>query len=315
MLLTLPQLALYNRCGHSRSQHITAEQRAQLIELYIGYFNRAPEKAGLDYWAGQLLDLINSGKTEDEAFQTIADQFYDAGVQFGLYGASDTTQEFITRIYKNALGRDTVDADGMNYWTQKLESGEVSRGQFVRVLLKEAREYVANNPDSEYAWVTTYLENRKAVGEWFAQNSAGLTGQDAITQGTAVIANSVTPETAQNGQTAEQAVAAAEQAQTAAQGQTFMLTQGAETVEGTDGDDTIEGVVSSLASARTLDAGDVIDGGAGDDTLKVDLQSNFAGFTGEGFLKNVEVVELTNSGTIAREFSAKRRPEKGHPLI
>lgn len=93
------------------------------------------------------------------------------------------------------------------------------------------------------------------------------------------------------------------------------LTQGAETVEGTDGDDTIEGVVSSLASARTLDAGDVIDGGAGDDTLKVDLQSNFAGFTGEGFLKNVEVVELTNSGTIAREFSAKRRPEKGHPLI
>ena len=216
---------------------------------------------------------------------------------------------------KNALGRDTVDADGMNYWTQKLESGEVSRGQFVRVLLKEAREYVANNPDSEYAWVTTYLENRKAVGEWFAQNSAGLTGQDAITQGTAVIANSVTPETAQNGQTAEQAVAAAEQAQTAAQGQTFMLTQGAETVEGTDGDDTIEGVVSSLASARTLDAGDVIDGGAGDDTLKVDLQSNFAGFTGEGFLKNVEVVELTNSGTIAREFSAKRRPEKGHPLI
>ena len=33
---------------------ITAEQRLKLIELHVGYFNRAPEKAGLDYWTGQL---------------------------------------------------------------------------------------------------------------------------------------------------------------------------------------------------------------------------------------------------------------------
>ncbi|TCS93353.1 hypothetical protein EDC36_1292, partial [Tepidimonas ignava] len=33
---------------------ITPTQRLKLIELYIGYFNRAPEQAGLDYWAGEL---------------------------------------------------------------------------------------------------------------------------------------------------------------------------------------------------------------------------------------------------------------------
>lgn len=275
---------------------ITAEQRAQLIELYIGYFNRAPEKAGLDYWAGQLLDLINSGKTEDEAFQTIADQFYDAGVQFGLYGASDTTQEFITRIYKNALGRDTVDADGMNYWTQKLESGEVSRGQFVRVLLKEAREYVAKNPNSEYAWVTTYLENRKAVGEWFAQNSTGLTGQAAINQGTAIIANSVTKETAQAGQTAAQAVSAAQASQTAQQGQTFTLTTGIDNLVGTGGNDTFKATASGTAAANNWNTGDVIDGGAGDDAVNLTLQE-VNGAAANVELKNIETLNIRNLGT------------------
>ena len=56
--------------------------------------------------------------------------------------------------------------------------------------------------------------------------------------------------------------------------------------------------------ARTLNAGDQIDGGEGNDTLNVDMQGAFSGFSGDGFLKNVENVTLTNSGTIARTFSA-----------
>lgn len=71
-------------------------------------------------------------------------------------------------------------------------------------------------------------------------------------------------------------------------------------------DDVITGVVSSLSSAATLNATDKIDGLAGKDTLKVDLQANFAGFTKDtGFLKNVEVVELSNASSIQRSFAAK----------
>ena len=78
-----------------------------------------------------------------------------------------------------------------------------------------------------------------------------------------------------------------------------------DTIEGTTGDDTIEAVASSLSSGRTLDAGDQIDGGEGADTLNVDVQGNFTGFSGDGFLKNVETVNLTNEGTIERSFAAK----------
>ncbi len=87
-----------------------------------------------------------------------------------------------------------------------------------------------------------------------------------------------------------------------------MLTTGVDIIpaEGQDnsGDDTIEGVVSALTAENTLNALDQIDGGEGVDTLQVALNTNFTGFTGTGKLANVENIELTNSGTIGRNFDA-----------
>jgi methionine-rich copper-binding protein CopC len=204
---------------------ITQAQRTKLIELYVGYFNRAPEQAGLNFWANDLLTRLGQGKTEAQAFKEIADEFYKAGEQFGIFSAADPVEVFITKIYQNVLGRNTVDQAGMDYWKGKLNSGEVSRGQFVNQLIKEAKDYVAAAPANDpFKWVGTYLDNRVAVADWFANNSAGLTGQAAIQQGTAVIANSVTPTNAQNGQTVQQAVAAAQQASQSSAGQTFTLT-------------------------------------------------------------------------------------------
>lgn len=284
---------------------ITAQQREALIELYIGYFNRAPEAAGLNYWAGELLAALDAGQTEQQALAGIANRFYDAGVQYGVYSNAMTVEQFITTVYQNVLGRNEVDSDGMTYWTQKLTSGEVSRGQFVREIIQEAKDYVAAVPDSDpYKWVGTYLDNRKAVGEWFANNSTGLTGQAAIDQGTAIIANSVTAATAQAGQTTAQAVAAAQASQAAQQGQIFMLTAGADTVAGTSGNDTINALTINAAgtAATTFSAFDVIDGGAGTDTLNV--YSDDTGNVNDTFpstitVKNVEIVNILNANAAA----------------
>lgn len=69
-------------------------------------------------------------------------------------------------------------------------------------------------------------------------------------------------------------------------------------------DDLFTGVVSALTAENTLNATDVLDGGAGNDTLKAELKSNFNGFATTGKLANVETVELTNTGTIGRTFDA-----------
>lgn len=77
------------------------------------------------------------------------------------------------------------------------------------------------------------------------------------------------------------------------------------------GDQIIGGVASALSAEKTLNENDLIDGGEGNDTLRVTMNGNFNGFTvtddpnTTGGMKNVENVELTNNGSIARTFSAK----------
>ena len=77
------------------------------------------------------------------------------------------------------------------------------------------------------------------------------------------------------------------------------------------GDSIIAGVASALSAEKTLNENDLIDGGEGNDTLRVTLDANFNGFTvtddpnTTGGMTNVENVELTNNGSIARTFSAK----------
>lgn len=219
--------------------------------------------------------------------KSIADRFYDAGVQYGIFSNGMTVEEFIRTVYQNVLGRDEVDAAGMTYWTQKLTSGEVSRGQFVRQVIQEAKDYVAAAPANDpYKWVGTYLENRKAVGEWFANNSAGLTGQDAIAKGTAIIANSVTKAKAQAGQTAAEAIAAAQAAQQSQQGQTFTLTTGVDTADQNGsskaGLDTSASFKFSSANEKvvaavgTLGAGDILIDSSSTDNDVLEYNANAA---------------------------------------
>ncbi len=54
----------------------------------------------------------------------------------------------------------------------------------------------------------------------------------------------------------------------------------------------------------TLDAEDIIDGGAGEDTLNVVLNSNFTGLTGDGKITNVENIVLNNNTTSEKIFDA-----------
>ncbi|TSE35328.1 Leukotoxin [Tepidimonas fonticaldi] len=262
---------------------ITNEQRLKLIELYIGYFNRAPEQAGLDYWSAQLSNALASGVDERAALAGIANQFYQAGLQFGLFRASDSTETLIRTVYRNVLGRDEVDPAGLAYWQQRLDSGQISRGEFVLALIQGAKDYVAAAPANDpYRWVGDYLAIRAQVGDMFARNSAGLTAEDAIRQGQALIANYVTPEKIKQGQVDLQAIYQAivtpvggnpvqpttpdQPTQPTTPGGPPAGTMGDDTIVGTAGNDTIQG----LAGNDTLRGGlgdDRLDGGSGADQL------------------------------------------------
>ncbi|TXI90750.1 MAG: DUF4214 domain-containing protein [Burkholderiaceae bacterium] len=144
----------------SKAQSIPAKDLYSLIELYIAYLGRIPDADGLGYW----IDQFKNGKTLEEIGKT----FYAAATQFPeLTGYSNTMSntDFVKIVYKNVLGRTTVDTEGLNYWSSSLASGKETRGTLVKTMLNAAHTFKG---DSTYGWVADLLDNRIAVASKYA---------------------------------------------------------------------------------------------------------------------------------------------------
>ena len=165
---------------------ITSAQLNSIIELYIAYIARVPDADGMAYWIGQL----KAGQTLGQ----IGESFYSAAVQFSSitgYSASMTNGDFVTLVYRNVLGRDTPDAEGLAYWSGALAGGTETRGTLVSSMLTSAHSFKGR---SDFGYVADLLDNKIAVGKTFAINQGLVynTSEDSITQGMAIAA-AVTP--------------------------------------------------------------------------------------------------------------------------
>ncbi|MGN6693409.1 MAG: DUF4214 domain-containing protein [Aquihabitans sp.] len=94
---------------------------APTTRLYLGFFLRIPDYAGLTYWVNK----VRSGTSLDVAASTFA-----AGPEFTRrYGELDNEQ-YITQIYNNLFDRDP-DPSGLAYWKARADAG-AKRGWLMR---------------------------------------------------------------------------------------------------------------------------------------------------------------------------------------
>jgi hypothetical protein len=173
----------------SKAASISDSDLRSLIELYIAFFNRVPDADGLSYW----IDQFNSGMTLTQ----ICEVFYSAAVQYSdLTGYSSTmsSADFVKVIYKNVLGRSGENAPpsgDVAYWAYTLDSGSATKGTVVESMLGSAHTFT-NDPT--WGWVTRLLDNKVAVGYYFAVQQ-GLnynSAADSISKGMSIAA-AVTP--------------------------------------------------------------------------------------------------------------------------
>jgi len=162
---------------------LTPLQLQTLEELYVGFFNRVPEANGLSYWISQ----IHGGATLRE----VADQFYSAGVQFGVYDANMTEAQFITKVYENVLGRTGVSAPDnseIGYWQNWLHTGTNSKGAMVLQMLNDSHNFFTGDP--VVGWVIDLLDNKAAVANYFGieQGISYNTPEENIDRGIAIAA-------------------------------------------------------------------------------------------------------------------------------
>ena len=96
----------------------------QVQGIYLAYFGRPADPAGLTHWRSQS-DLAQ-----------VANAFAGSAEYQALYAAEDPAQ-LITNIYQNLFKR-APEASGLSYWVQQLSEGTVQPGDAARAILQGA---------------------------------------------------------------------------------------------------------------------------------------------------------------------------------
>lgn len=230
----------------------------QITQLYVGYFGRAPDPVGLQYW----LDQNQAGMSISDIAASFAVQT-EATTQYPYLSAPEVASAttFITSVYQNLFGR-TPDADGLTYWTAQLtaDSSPAAVAQFILNVISGAKD--DTNGDD-----LTTLNNKTTVALDWAQDAGNVANLD-YENNSAAQASAGTILDSVDGTTATVTTA---QASTdtffasAITGTTSVLTTGIDTFTGGTTND------SFTADQGTAVIGnlDTLDGGDGTDTLTI----------------------------------------------
>jgi hypothetical protein len=274
----------------------------QIESLYIGYFGRAGEPDGVDFWLGQL----NSGSM---SLAQIAASFSvqpEAKAEYAFLAHPELAGQnpgsipaFITEVYQNLFHR-APDAEGLAFWTAELASratDPAAIGQFILDVISGA--YGEGGSAADQAT----LENKvEAAGYFTTQLSdAGIGGTHVDANGNVVLDDNVfqPAHSAVNNVTDDPAtVTASEQATDAFLDQTAAVqdftSATPETLLGTDGNDVFSGIVdrTNALDQGTYQTADSAQGGEGHDTMNLTVLNSNTAVLLHG--QSVEEVSVTN---------------------
>lgn len=155
---------------------LSGEALETFIELYIAYFNRAPDAVGLSFWG----TAFANGTSLEE----MASLFVDQDETRETYPSDLSNSDFATAVYDNVLGR-IPDQDGFDFWVGVLDDGSVSPDQFILAILGGAKADPPAGASAEFIAQQqadrAYLANKTDIGTYFAVNR-GMSDVDDATE-------------------------------------------------------------------------------------------------------------------------------------
>jgi hypothetical protein len=255
----------------------------QVTEAYIGLLGRAPDPAGLAYWAAQLDSAIAAGEDAAVALKKLTNDItlsaeWDGGLGANVASDGSVTQAgaeaIVSGMYLNLFEKTATAAD-LTYWTAELVAGTTTASEMAVQLIQGAGTTDAGTLGYKQEAATYYVENvdqadfnRSTANEAVDAVSSPLTLQ-ASKDSTDIIVSGV--------------------------GVTKALTTGTDTISMTGGDDTVTGLVgtgATLAAADTISDSSTTD----NDTLTITGD-------GDGVFGTVKNVENINVSLAARDLA------------
>lgn len=129
-----------------------------IIGLYVAYYNRAPDQDGVNFWIDQASRNGNAS-----ALLSISEGFSNHPQFREDYPASDTTRQFVTKVYNNILNR-APDAGGLDYWVAQIDAG-LPKTEFIVTYVNLVLDYSENDPDGIAS--RQLVTNKVMVGKYF----------------------------------------------------------------------------------------------------------------------------------------------------
>lgn len=131
-------------------------------KFYVAYFGRPADPSGLANIAASL--AAANAPTTTQAFvdayrsnatvRSIIDSFGDSSESHELY--TGDTRAFVTAIFQNVLGR-APNAEGLNYWAQSIDQGELSRGTAALTIMAGAESNTSSQGKVDAATVAAKI--------------------------------------------------------------------------------------------------------------------------------------------------------------
>jgi len=163
----------------------TLSEKKEILELYIAWFNRVPDSAGLSFWINEYDNGSN--------LAYISGKFYEAAVtQFSAetgYSNGMSDSNFITQLYEGVMGRTgelAPDETEIAYWVNALNNDQNGdKGALVERMINEIQAFDASN-NAEIQAVKDKFANKVYVAEQLA-----LIGEftGSIAEGKTILAN------------------------------------------------------------------------------------------------------------------------------
>lgn len=250
----------------------------QAIEaLYVGYFGRAGDPSGTNYWVGQL----NSGMSITQ----IAASFSVQPESTALYsylanpniGNGAAITNFIDQVYQDLFNR-APDSAGLAYWTAQLQAANGSP--------QAVAQFILNVITGAQGVDQTIIQNKVAVAQFFTDQLVLANGSYNAQAGT--VAHSTVQATTDDPATVTaQDAAITTFIQGTSNGVTFTLTTAIDNIQGTTGGDTFIG--DNSGTTLTVSAADSVAGGGGIDTFNY-----FLGVAATAVVPQLNGVEVVN---------------------
>ena len=245
-------------------------------KIYIGYFGRAADPGGLNYWVGR----YNNGASLDQIANTFAVQ-PEATTLYAWLGAPNLNvgiAEFVTEVYENLFNR-VPEAAGLAFWTKYLaEKGVGSAGVAIQTIINSAQG----------SDVTT-LNNKATVANYYTsefQFRQATWGSDDLADARAVVADvDATAASVTAGKQLADQLITADLTPTPPPAETIVLTTSIDIL-------TIGGQDTVVGNSATFNEGDQITGSSGT------VELFFNNSNESGTLTNLDKVIIRPDGVV-----------------